>query len=226
MKSRPAPLSLVLVFLLASLACQLPALTAAPQPTATQPSPGSLLFEDDFSDRSVGWDSRGLVEGLMDYDAGGYRMVVNAAQSNFWSTPHKDLADVRIEVDEGKLGGPDENRVGLICRYSGSNFYFFIVTHDGFYGVGYFSGDQATGGQMELIGQSEMQFSPAINRGTNINHLRADCAGDALTLFVNGEQVTQVHDPRLARGDIGLLAGSFSQPGVDVIFDNFVVVQP
>ena len=26
--------------------------------------------------------------------------------------------------------------------------------------------------------------------------------------------------------DVGLLAGTFAQPGVDVIFDNFVVLQP
>jgi hypothetical protein len=76
----------------------------------------------------------------MDYDSGGFRIAVNGEQANFWSTPGKDLADVRIEVDEGKLGGPDENRVGLICRSSGSAFYFFVVTHDGFYGIGLFSG--------------------------------------------------------------------------------------
>jgi hypothetical protein len=110
----------------------------------------------------------------MDYDSGGYRILVSAEQANFWSTPRKDLADVRLEVDEGKLGGPDENRVGLICRYSGNNFYFFIITHDGYYGIGMFSGDQETGGRMDLIGQTEMIASPQINTGTNVNHLRAD----------------------------------------------------
>jgi hypothetical protein len=35
-----------------------------------------------------------------------------------------------------------------------------------------------------------------------------------------------VKDTALKTGDIGLLAGTFAQSGVDVIFDNFVVLKP
>lgn len=222
----PSLRTLASMLLLASLACQLPAQLSLPKPTASPPSPGSLLFEDDFSGRTLGWDSHSGKEGVMDYDAGGYRMLVNGEQMNIWSTPHRDLADVRLEVDEGKLAGPDENRVGLICRNSRDQFYFFVISHDGFYGLGIFSGGGDGAGQMELIGQAEMQYSDVINRGTNVNHLRADCAGDTLTLYVNGEQIAQAQDTRLTHGDVGLLAGTFSQPGVDVVFDNFVAMQP
>ncbi len=225
--------ALILFVLVVSLACQLPRLPALPlripalTGTGTPNSSGSLLFEDDFSDRSTGWERQVIPEGRMDYDSGGYRMLINGEQANFWSTPQKDWADVRLEVDEGKLGGPDANRVGLICRYSGSNFYFFMITHDGFYGIGLFSGDEASsGGRMELIGQTELQTTPKINKGTAVNHLRADCVGSTLTFYVNGEQIAQVQDTRLTSGDVGLLGGSFDEPGVDVIFDNFVVLQP
>jgi hypothetical protein len=47
-----------------------------------------------------------------------------------------------------------------------------------------------------------------------------------VSLYVNGEQLAQVQDARLTHGDVGLLAGSFDDPGVDVIFDNFVAIQP
>src|SRR5512139_3134850 len=212
MKSRsPAP-PLFAVLLLTSLACQLPAQLTLPRATQTPPAPGSLLFEDDFSTHSLGWDSHAATEGVIDYDAGGYRMLVNGHDALFWSTPRKELGDVRVEVDEGKLAGPDENRVGLLCRYSGDQFYFFVISHDGYYGMGMFTGGEAQGGQMELIGQTEMQYSPIINRGTNVNHLRADCAGDTLTFYVNGEQVAQAQDSRLSHGDVGLLGGTFSQP--------------
>jgi hypothetical protein len=50
--------------------------------------------------------------------------------------------------------------------------------------------------------------------------------GSTLTFYVNGEQLAQVQDSRLAHGDIGLIAGTFSEPGADVIFDNFVAIQP
>lgn len=157
----------------------------------------------------------------MDYDGGGYRLLVNSPNTNFWSTPHKDFADVRLEVDTGKLGGPDENRIGLICRYTGSDYYFFMVSSDGFYGVGLFSGGQAV-----LLGQNEMQSSDKIKTGLAVNHLRGDCSGDTLKLFVNGFELASVQDGTLKSGDVGLLAGTFSQQGVDVIFDNFVVLKP
>ena len=157
----------------------------------------------------------------MDYDGGAYRILVNALQVNFWSTPHKDFSDVRMEVDAGKIAGPDENRIGLICRYTGNQYYFFIISSDGYYGIGIFNNGQAA-----LLGQSEMQASDKIKTGAAINHLRADCNGDTLTLYVNGFQLAQVQDPNLKHGDVGLLAGTFTHPGVDVIFDNFVVMKP
>lgn len=190
-------------------------------PQATAPSPGTILFEDDFSNPATGWDRLQAAEGVMDYDAGGYRMLVNALETNFWSTPHKSFANVRLEVDAGKLGGPEENRVGLICRYTGADYYFFMITHDGYYGIGIF-----TNGQAVLIGQSEMQSDPAIHTGVNINHLRADCVGDLLAFYVNGQQLAAVQDATLRDGEVGLLAGTFGQPGVDMFFDNFVVIQP
>ncbi len=187
---------------------------------ASRPS-GGALFEDDFSSPASGWDRTKYAEGVMDYDGGGYRMLVNALQVNFWSTPHKDFGDVRVEVDAGKLGGPDENRIGVICRSDAEAYYFFIISSDGFYGLGIF-----TKGRARLLGGSEMQRSDKIHTGVAINHLRADCSGDALSFYVNGFQLAEVHDATLIHGDVGLLAGTFSQPGVDIVYDNFLVVQP
>ena len=139
-------------------------------PLQSQPAPsasGTILFEDDFSKANTGWDRLQAAEGIMDYDAGGYRILVNAQETNFWSTPHRSFSDVRIEVDAGKLGGPEENRAGLFCRYADADYYFFMLTHDGYFGIGIFSNGQAI-----LLGQNEMQFNSAIHKGVNINHLR------------------------------------------------------
>jgi len=149
------------------------------------------------------------------------RILVNALNTNFWSTPQQNFADVRMEVDAGKYGGPDANRVGLLCRLTGDDYYFFLISSDGFYGVGIF-----TGGQGVLLGQSEMQANDHINTGMAVNHLRADCSGDMLTFYVNGFQVASVQNSTLKAGDVGLLAGTFDQSGVDVIFDNFVALKP
>jgi hypothetical protein len=207
------------LFVFTALACQspIPSLASAPaQPAALS---GSVLYQDDFSSSTTGWDRLASAEGVMDYDGGGYRILVNALQVSFWSTPHKNLSDVRMEVDMGKLAGPDENRIGLICRYTGTDYYFF--TSDGYYAIGKF-----IGGQITQLGQSEMQYNENIRKGVTVNHLRGDCIGDTLTLYVNGFQIAQVQDATLTSGDVGLMAGTFAQPGVDIIFDNFVVLQP
>ena len=196
------------------------ALSSCTSSSTNAPS-GTVLFQDDFSSSASGWDRYKSAEGTMDYDDGVYRILVNALQVNFWSTPHKDFSDARIEVDAGKIAGPDENRIGLICRYTGNQYYFFVISSDGYYGIGIFNN-----GQSALLGQSEMQSSDKIKTGAAINHLRADCNGDTLSLVVNGFLVAQVHDPNLKHGDVGLLAGTFTQPGVDIIFDNFVVMKP
>jgi hypothetical protein len=217
MVSRLPYYGLIPFFALVIFACAFPAITT---PITAAPS-GTTLFKDDFSSPASGWDHTKYAQGIMDYDGGGYRILVNTLQANFWSTPHKDFSDVRMEVDAGKLAGPDENRIGLICRSNGKAYYFFIISSDGYYGLGIF-----TNGQAALLGQSEMQSSPKINTGMAINHLRADCNGDDLAFYVNGSKLADVHDPTLQHGDVGLLAGSFNQPGVDIVFDNFVVIKP
>ena len=208
---------LIVSLIVVSLACALTPPTAVPTPLPS----GSVLYQDDFSRNSSGWDRMQATEGIMDYDAGGFRILVNSLQTNFWTTPHQNFTDVRIEVDEGKLAGPDENRIGLVCRFNGSDYYFFIISSDGYYGMGIFSGGKAT-----LLGQAEMQTSENINKGLAVNHLRADCVGSTLTFYVNGFQVTQAQDSTLVSGDVGILAGTFTIPGVDIVFDNFVVLQP
>jgi hypothetical protein len=199
----------------------LPALSSTGVPEDLNAASGSILFEDNFSRPLTGWNRLQVDGGVMDYDGGGYRFLINALNTNFWSTPHRNYSDVRLEVDTGKLAGPDENRIGLLCRFNGNDYYFFLITSDGFYGVGVFLDGNAL-----LLGQSELRASANIRTGMAINHLRADCAGDTLTFYINGFENASVHDSTLKSGDIGLLAGTFGQPGVDVIFDNFVVMKP
>lgn len=212
----PFPILLLssFIFLLSSCAS-----APASPPTPLAPS-GTILFQDEFEDRATGWDRLANDGGIMDYDVGGYRMLVKQAGLNFWSTPGKDFRDVRIEADVKKLNGPDENRMGLMCRYHGGNYYFFIISNDGYYAVGKFINGQAT-----LLGQEEMQSTTFIQPNV-VNHLRADCVGNALTFYVNNKLVADAQDADLQSGDIGVLAGAFTQPGVDVLFDHFVVTQP
>jgi hypothetical protein len=186
-------------------------------PTA---NPGEVLYEEEFEDNTSGWDRISNESGIMDYDGGGYRMLVQQPGYNLWATPERNFGDVRVEADVSLLSGPQENRTGLICRYQNGDYYFFIISNDGYYAVGKFIGGQAL-----LLGETSMQPSEFIQKDA-VNHLRADCIGDTLTFYINYNEVVSVQDDDFANGDVGLLAGAFSQPGVDVLFDHFMVLQP
>jgi len=189
-------------------------------PTIPPANSGDVLYKEEFEDNTTGWARVSNDNGIMDYDGGGYRILVRQPKLNIWSTSEKNFSDVRVEADVIKLNGPDENRMGLMCRYQGGNYYFFIISNDGFYVIGKF-----IGGLTLLLGQSEMQVSETIQTGT-MNHLRADCIGNTLTFYINFIEVASAVDADLPTGDVGVLAGAFSEPGVDVLFDHFMVIQP
>ena len=214
MTSRLLTFSLLLfTFLLSS--CASPAI-----PTVSPANPGDILYEEEFENNKTGWDRVSNNNGIMDYDSGGYRMLVQSPGYNLWSTPEKDYSDARVEVDVFRLDGPSENRMGLMCRYQKGDYYFFIISNDGFYAIGKF-----IGGQTLLLGQTEMKSSEFILKDA-VNHLRADCIGDRLTFYINYNEVASVQDADFPNGDVGLLTGAFSEAGVDVLYDHFMVIQP
>lgn len=202
------------VFVLASC------LPLSPTESLTAANPGEILYRENFADNTSGWDRVLNDGGVMDYDSGGYRILVRGAKMNFWSTPPGNFGDVRVEADVTRLNGPHANRAGLMCRYRNGNYYFFIISNDGFYAIGKF-----TGGQAILIGQESMVPSEVVETD-GVNHLRADCIGSALTFYVNDTPVASTQDADFATGGVGVLAGSFEEPGVDVLFERFVVIQP
>lgn len=202
------------------LACQL-LVYSTPSPGATQPV-GRVLFRDDFSDPASGWSQAVTASGESTYVDGAYRIFVNVPNVDVWSKPGKDFGDVRIEVDAYKVGGERDNRFGVICRaVDDDSFYTFIISSDGYYGIGLIDGQN-----YQLLGMEALQPSKAINLGSASNHIRADCVGDTLTLTVNGVQLAQVKDARFPRGDVGLIAGTYAAPGTDIRFDDFIVYQP
>ena len=184
--------------------------------------PAGLLFQDDFSDPESGWDKVSVSDGITDYADGVYRIFVNTSNTDVWSNPGLSFTDTRIEVDATKVDGADDNDFGLICRYKdSSNFYFFVISSDGYYGIG-----KVVDGKQQLIGVETMPPSEFINQGNDTNHLRADCAGTTLSIYVNDQLLANYEDGEFSSGDVGLIAGSFDNAGVDVHFDNFVVSKP
>ena len=216
---------LVLALLLLGTACSLSNLTskATPAPQGQTAPNAKVLFQDDFSNPDSGWDRVHESDGVTDYTGdGAYRIQVNTPNLDVWANPGLKFTDVRVEVDATKVDGPDDNDFGVLCRYKDlGNFYFFIISSDGYYAIGkVYQGDQT------LLTGDSMSPSDAILQGAATNHLRADCVGSRLTFYVNGVKLAEVQDDAFAEGDVGLMAGTFDQPGTHILFDNFTVLQP
>jgi hypothetical protein len=207
----------LIALLLVSLSCQV-----LPNSAQDPANLGRVLFKDDFSDPSSGWNRITTTQGETDYADGIYRIFVNEPNLDVWSMPGGEFKDVRIEVDTLKVGGERDNRFGIICRAEDlESFYTFVISSDGFYGIG-----KILGQDYSLIGMDALQPHDAILEGSALNHLRADCVGDTLTFYANGTQLAQVRDSEFQSGDVGLIAGTYQTPGTDIRFDNFTVYTP
>jgi hypothetical protein len=213
MKAKMYLIWAIVTLVLASMACNF---------ITGQPTSEGVLFEDDFSNTFSGWDKVSTSDRVTDYNDGVYRIWVNDTYTDIWANPGLNFTDTIIEVEATKVGGPDDNNFGVICRYQdNANFYFFYISSDGYYAIGH-----VLDGKQTMIGQESMMPDDTIKLGNATNQVRADCIGNELALHVNGREIVRVQDANFSSGDVGLLAGTFDAPGTDIHFDNFVVRKP
>jgi hypothetical protein len=194
-----------------------------PQAIVERAPVGQILFQDDFADTNSGWDQVTAESGETNYSEGTYRIWVNELYTDLWANPDLEFTDTRTEVEAKKFGGPDDNIFGLICRSNkaGDQYYYFVISSDGYYGIGKVNGQEQT-----LLSADQLMPSDAINPGRDTNLLQAECIGDRLAFNVNGQKLAEVQDRDYLSGDIGLTAGTFTKEGVDIRFDNLMVIKP
>jgi hypothetical protein len=213
----------------------LPTPTNLPTPTIDN---FKIPYYEDFSDTNSGWYQGTTSYGsTYEYENGGYRIYNNS--SNYTAETIlqqlKTPRDVRIEVDTVNKGGNDDNGFGIICRYtSEGNFYYLRIGNNGGSDIMKYVNGNVTflpegENWLERNLNQEQKSSNVgekgktiINPGTEINHIRADCIGNIITLYVNGQNILSDTDYSFSNGSVGLAVDSKS----DIIFDNFSVVNP
>ena len=217
MKNKIKILAFFIVLALAILACS--AFSGGSDTGSS--GDANILFEDDFSRESSGWDRENYGDGITDYDNGAYKISIYTDSLFFWASPYQDFDDVIVEVQAQKTSGEDDMQYGLICKHQDvENWYALIVTADGFAAIR----KRYAGGELDFI--TDWAEVPGLNTGNGTNLLRAECIGDRLALYVNGELAIETYDSDITSGDAGLIAGTFEQPSAEVMFDNFIVRQP
>jgi len=112
----------------------------------------------------------------------------------------------------------------VVCRYSQDekgafSFYYFVI-----------AGNQDA--SIWKVVDSEpheltvrLKFDE-INAGSDSNRITAECLGRQLTFWINNLEILVISDTTLPSGDVGVIAATYDDGGLDVRFDNFVVVLP
>ncbi len=184
---------------------------------------GDILFEDDFSDPTSGWDTGPGDGATFAYEDGTYRVAVEPGSAQTVLAPIDGLGDVSAEVTFAHLRGQPEDYAGLVLRAIGDVYYDFLVSWDGTYMVSRegIDGDYAT-----LVDWTDSAAIRTDQGAKNI--VRADCVGDMLTFYINGQRVDQIRNEDIAAGGMGVEAGTptGADREVEVAFENFILRQP
>jgi hypothetical protein len=189
-----------------------------PRPT---PMPeGELPWNDDFSQPGF-WQAESDAAAQVEMQDG--VMLVHIALPNqlAWAFAGREFSDFRLAVEATQFAGPDDNEYGVLVRMQDpDHFYRFSISGDGYYMVSKYDGET-----WEPL-NGDWALSDKILTGAATNLLEVICQGATMTFLVNGEQLIQIEDADYPRGDIGLYAGSFFEPGVEIHFDNLHITEP
>jgi hypothetical protein len=199
---------------------------SAPEPTATPSAEFQPILLENFDDNNNHWQIFNVEgKGVASLSGSKYQMQANTSNTFLFAYPitpaTTSLGDVSVLVEAEKESGESNNLHGVICRYKNQeNFYFFVISSDGYFGIG-----KVIEGKYQLINRTDYPPSEAILTGEKTNRIRADCVGSALTLYVNEQWVDSQEDTDLTGGKVGLIAGTLG--GVTTIdFDAFEVRGP
>ena len=189
-------------------------------PRATPMPEAELPWGDDFSQLGV-WQAESDAAAQVGTQDGVMRIYVAAPNQLAWSSAGREFSDFYLAVEATQFAGPDDNEYGVLVRMQDpDHFYRFSISGDGYYMVSKYDGET-----WEPL-NGDWTLSDSIHTGTATNLLEVICQGATMTFLVNGEQLVQVKDTDYSRGNVGLYAGSFFEPGVEVHFDNLRVEEP
>lgn len=200
----------------------------------------TVIFQDQFSNRSSGWDDAGSNRNGGHYANDAYRLY-SKWNPDHWSEsgfPRKAAAvyptaprDVRVSVVARRLVGGPGLGYGIVCRAAGpSSYYQFVIWHD-----------QVAIAKLNSVGDSYHELGTgnlSAVRAKGRNSMQAVCTTDGagqvrLAFQVNGTTAAIGIDkggdesgPPLLTGAVGLVvANDQDSEAIEAEFDDFVVTR-
>jgi len=131
-----------------------------------------------------------------------------------------------LEVDATRIdddfGAPSW---GIVCRLDpdSSDYYLMGIYNDGESFI-----SRVQNGESNIV-LAEARSSDVVRGRSEVNHIRADCVGSKLTLYVNDRRLLEAEDSEYASGQSGLFVRNDSDNGsfkTNVLFDDFSISSP
>lgn len=196
--------------------------TDTPMPIDTPTPFTKVLLKDNFTNPSSGWDKLQTSDYTLEYKKGKYHVLINKQGGGQVTWIGSKYTDMSIEVDVQQTAGPSDGAIGVACRPNDSGgFYAFEFNQNGDYGI-YKSTDWTS------TALAEGTLDPNTISTTTTTHIEGVCQGDTLTMLLNGQVLLQTHDSDYTKGGVGLIitTGNSGDPGIDVLFSNFLAKGP
>lgn len=195
-----------------------PSLTLTPSITPTPTATVEVyrfLFEM-FEDPGQAWLKSGGENWRTNIEKGVY--VMDVTMPNVEITSSRSwlrLAEVRIEADVHLEGG--EGYYGFNCREGETSYYTAFITTDGQWGIGH-----------TLLGKVEFLIvAPATFPGSRDHHIRVECRGKTISLWVDHILQVQREIETWGVGYVGMMVGTrWNTDNISVHFDNLQVWGP
>jgi Tol biopolymer transport system component len=179
-----------------------------------------LVYDDDFSNPSSGWDDAFDRYTTKQYGNNKYYVDITTSNLVAWGLANRKVGDFRLQVDAAQEEGPNNNGYGVLFRFQDrDNFYRFDISGDGFFLLSrFYDGEWVT-----LV---PWTASSAVNVGQATNRLAVEAVGSQIRVYANDALLAEVEDDTLDEGNFGFFASTFSEPNLTISFDDIKLWTP
>jgi pSer/pThr/pTyr-binding forkhead associated (FHA) protein len=179
-----------------------------------------LVYEDDFSNPSSGWDDAFDRYTTKQYGNNKYYIEVTTSNLVAWGLANRSVSDFRLDVDAAQETGPNNNGYGILFRFQDrDNYYRFDISGDGFFLLSKFHAG-------EWVTLVPWTASSAVNVGQSANRLTVEALGSQIRVYANDTLLAEVEDNTFSQGNFGFFASTFSDPNLTVSFDDIQLWTP
>lgn len=187
--------------------------------TACSPASNTILLQDHFSGQGA-FVAVDEPFGSIEMNDGLLKITANQPGGMMIAPARIDQMDVYAEISGMPQTEGEAVYIGLTCRMQdAANTIYFSVSSSGEAKI-----VKVTDAVQHVLAQSSSQKVIPVNYGGRINTIAAECFGEQLVLWLNGEQILIANDPNPVSGDLGIFVSSPFAPKT-VFFDDLTIAK-